>query len=111
MRTEGTLRDLIAHLLHMYIYVCVYIHICICVCIHISVSRAFSLTEKGLLKAGLMRSKDYLVVVQGFLYLFGVWGLGFIQSQRVPSTYIVECRVSIMGITVMVWKYPPKKGT
>ena len=30
------------------------------------------------------------------------------QAQRVQRTYIVECRVSKLGITITLWgKYPP----
>ena len=32
-------------------------------------------------------------------------------SQRVQSTYIVECRDSILRITMMVWRSVPHNGT
>ena len=33
------------------------------------------------------------------------------NSQRVLSTYMVECRVSIIGITIMLWVSIPHTGT
>ena len=43
----------------------------------------------------------------------GFRGLGFrvCQTQRVQSTYMVECRVSILGITIMIWGGIPHNGT
>ena len=32
-------------------------------------------------------------------------------SQRVQSTYIVECRVSVLGIVVMIWESIPHNST
>ena len=34
-----------------------------------------------------------------------------VPSQRVQSTYIVECRVSILGITIMIWEGIPHNST
>ena len=34
-----------------------------------------------------------------------------IPSQRVLSTYMVECRVSILGIIIMVWEGIPHNST
>ena len=34
-----------------------------------------------------------------------------IPAQRARSTYMVECRVSILGITIMVWEGIPHNST
>ena len=34
-----------------------------------------------------------------------------IVPQRVQSTYIVECRVSILGIVIMIWESTPHNST
>ena len=33
------------------------------------------------------------------------------KTQRVQSTYIVDCRVSILGIHIMIWESIPHKST
>ena len=33
------------------------------------------------------------------------------KTQRVQSTYIVECRVSVLGIGIMIWKTIPHNTT
>ena len=44
-----------------------------------------------------------------------VWGqglvCGFRLTQRVQSNYIVECRASILGITIMIWGSIPHNST
>ena len=34
-----------------------------------------------------------------------------IPKVSIQSTYIVECRVSILGITIMIWESIPYNGT
>ena len=38
-------------------------------------------------------------------------GAGGAPSQRVQGTYIVECRVSILGIAIMIWESIPHNTT
>ena len=68
---------------------------------------------KALRTHALRLSGPKTMLHQGFCWAFlilgvGVEGLGFRVSQRVQSTYIVvECRASIIGITVMIWESIP----
>ena len=40
-----------------------------------------------------------------------VWASQGAKTQRVQSTYMVECRVSILGITIMIWGGIPHNST
>ena len=70
------------------------VEICICICLH----KRFRYV--------CMYVCTYVYVIIPTPVLKGLIRLP--QTQRVQSTYMVECRVSVLGIIIMIWgSIPP----
>ena len=50
---------------------------------------------------------------KGFMmYLHGIYIYGFTVHSLIPSTYIVECRVAVVGFNIiMFWESIPHNST